>query len=75
MSDEQHELEEIPQLEQRARLAICRQEHRDLDAAIDALLQSGLSDALQLQRLKKKKLLLRDKIAELEDALLPDIIA
>ncbi|MCR9237038.1 MAG: DUF465 domain-containing protein [Alphaproteobacteria bacterium] len=75
MSDEQHDLEEIPQLELRGRLAILRQEHRDLDAAIAALLQSGLSDALQLQRLKKKKLLLRDKIAELEDSLLPDIIA
>lgn len=75
MSEEQHDLEEIPQLEQRGRLAILRQEHRDLDAAIAALLQSGLSDALQLQRLKKKKLFLKDKIAELEDALLPDIIA
>ncbi|CAN0583568.1 unnamed protein product, partial [Laminaria digitata] len=63
------------QLELRGRLAILRQEHRNLDAAIAALLQSGLSDALQLQRLKKKKLLLRDKIAELEDSLLPDIIA
>lgn len=75
MSDEQHDLEEIPQLELRGRLAILRQEHRNLDEAIAALLQSGLSDALQLQRLKKKKLLLRDKIAELEDSLLPDIIA
>lgn len=75
MSDEQHDLEEIPQLELRARLAVCRQEHRDLDDAIEALLHSGMSDALQLQRLKKKKLRLKDKIAELEDALLPDIIA
>lgn len=75
MSEEQHDLEEIPQLEQRARLAAFRQEHRDLDAAIDALLQSGRGDALQLQRLKKKKLLLKDQIARLEDNLLPDIIA
>ncbi|WP_310622091.1 YdcH family protein [Flexibacterium corallicola] len=52
-----------------------RLEHRDLDAAISALLQTGISDMLQLQRLKKKKLLLRDKITVLEGKLVPDIIA
>jgi hypothetical protein len=52
-----------------------RQEHRDLDAAIDALLAVGASDQLQLQRLKKRKLLLRDRITTLEDAMTPDIIA
>jgi len=52
-----------------------RQEHRDLDAAIDALMTVGVSDHLQLQRLKKRKLVLRDRISFLEDALTPDIIA
>jgi hypothetical protein len=52
-----------------------RQEHRDLDAAIDALMAVGASDRLQLQRLKKRKLALRDRISFLEDALTPDIIA
>ena len=52
-----------------------RQEHRDLDAAIDALTQSGISDPLRVQRLKKQKLRLRDKITSLEDGLFPDIIA
>lgn len=52
-----------------------RQEHRDLDDAILALAQSGSSDMLQIQRLKKKKLMLRDEIQRIEDDILPDIIA
>jgi hypothetical protein len=52
-----------------------REEHRDLDAAIEALRNAGQADQLQLQRLKKRKLLLRDKVAVLEDQLTPDIIA
>jgi hypothetical protein len=52
-----------------------REEHRDLDTAIEALLAVGAYDRLQLQRLKKRKLALRDRIAFLEDALTPDIIA
>ncbi|MEM1287022.1 MAG: DUF465 domain-containing protein [Pseudomonadota bacterium] len=52
-----------------------RQEHRDLDSAIEALYGSGRADHLQLQRLKKRKLALKDKISALEDQLLPDIIA
>jgi hypothetical protein len=52
-----------------------RQEHRDLDAAIEALLQLGAGDRLQIQRLKKRKLVLRDRLAFLEDQLTPDIIA
>lgn len=52
-----------------------REEHRDLDTAIDALLAVGAFDRLQLQRLKKRKLALRDRIAFIEDALTPDIIA
>ncbi len=52
-----------------------REEHRDLDAAIEALRETGQVDQLQVQRLKKRKLLLRDKIVRLEDLLTPDIIA
>jgi hypothetical protein len=58
----------------RARLATLVQEHRDLDAAIEALTQTG-SDQLALSRLKKRKLQLKDEIAEINAALLPDIIA
>lgn len=57
------------------RLEILRVEHRDLDSAIMALAESGTGDQLQLARLKKRKLLLRDEIAMLEDHLVPDIIA
>jgi hypothetical protein len=51
------------------------QEHRDLDAAIAALHEEGRADPLTLQRLKKKKLALKDRIARIEDELTPDIIA
>jgi hypothetical protein len=57
------------------RLEILRIEHRDLDAAIDALRETGSSDQLQIARMKKRKLMLRDEIAQLEDHLIPDIIA
>ena len=56
-------------------LASLRTEHRDLDAAIDALTGSGSTDQLQIARLKKRKLRLKDQIAVVEDQLLPDIIA
>jgi hypothetical protein len=56
-------------------LARLQQEHRDLDAAIDALHQSPAPDLLRLQRLKKRKLQLRDRIAFIEDQITPDIIA
>ena len=65
--DEERELRE-----QWARL---QQEHRDLDAAIAALQLSPGSDLIQIQRLKKRKLVLRDKIRQVEDQLTPDIIA
>ena len=52
-----------------------REEHRDLDAAISALIHLGSPDQLQLQRLKKRKLVLRDRIAFLDDQITPDIIA
>jgi hypothetical protein len=61
--------------ELRAQLARLRQEHRDLDAAIEALQSSPASDILQVQRLKKRKLFLRDRITHIEDQLTPDIIA
>lgn len=59
----------------RAKLAELSQEHRDLDAAIAAMAEQGVLDQIQLTRLKKRKLQLKDLIARLEDALLPDIIA
>ncbi len=64
--DEEDILEKIQQL---------RVQHRDLDDAISALMDAGTSDMIQIKRLKKQKLLLKDKIAKLEDELLPDIIA
>jgi hypothetical protein len=57
------------------RLDLLRTEHRDLDAAIAALADAGVPDQLQLARLKKRKLRLRDEIAMIEDQLIPDIIA
>lgn len=58
-----------------SRLVRLRMEHRDLDAAIEALRATAGPDQLQLARLKKRKLRLRDEIAMLEDQLIPDIIA
>jgi hypothetical protein len=66
-SEERRELE--------ATLARLRQEHRDLDAAIEALHSAPGSDILQVQRLKKRKLVLRDRMRQIEDQLTPDIIA
>jgi hypothetical protein len=51
------------------------QEHRDLDAAIEAMANSGSPDQLALSRLKKRKLQLKDEITEINNQLLPDIIA
>jgi hypothetical protein len=51
------------------------QEHRDLDAAIAALQGSGAPDVLALSRLKKRKLQLKDEITDINNRLLPDIIA
>jgi hypothetical protein len=61
--------------EREARLQYLRLEHRDLDAAIDALRATAAPDQLQLARLKKRKLRLRDEIALIEDQMIPDIIA
>lgn len=57
------------------RLAEVKSEHRDLDDAIAALTESGPYDQLQMVRLKKRKLLLKDEILRLESKLVPDIIA
>lgn len=59
----------------RKRLEILKVEHRDLDAAIDALTLAGSTDQLQIARLKKRKLRLKDQMSMLEDYLIPDIIA
>ena len=56
-------------------LIVLTQEHRDLDEAIRALSRTSAADQLQLRRLKKKKLFLKDEISRIKDRLLPDIIA
>ena len=63
--------EDVLQIE----LEVFRRKHRDLDDAIAALSEKGTADQLTLQRLKKQKLQLKDKIAQIEDRLTPDIIA
>ena len=69
------ELTEAERAEIRREFERLREEHRDLDAAIEALERVGAADRLQMQRLKKRKLALRDKLAAYEDMLTPDIIA
>ena len=59
----------------RVELEVFRREHRDLDDAIHALVERGTADPLTLQRLTKRTLRLKDKIAQIEDRLTPDIIA
>jgi len=65
--EEKHKLED--------RLFELRQEHRDLDDVIDRMLHSPDVEELQLKRFKKRKLLLKDSILQLENALIPDILA
>lgn len=57
------------------KLAYLQQQHRDLDIAIATLEDSGTGDQLQLRRLKKMKLQLKDQMTKIEDELIPDIIA
>lgn len=57
------------------RIETLRQEHGDLEAAVDALLSAPAIDQLQIARIKKRKLRIKDEIALLEDMLIPDIIA
>jgi hypothetical protein len=59
----------------RAKLEALKSEHRDLDEVIDRLIERAPFDQLQLQRLKKRKLGLKDQITKLESELIPDIIA
>lgn len=66
---------DLPPERLRERLNELKQQHRDLDTAIHSLEVSGTADQLQLRRLKKQKLMLKDQIARLEDQMLPDIIA
>ena len=67
--------DEPTQQEAAMRLTVLKMEHRDLDVAIEALRASVAADQLQLARLKKRKLRLRDEIALLEDIAVPEIIA
>jgi hypothetical protein len=68
-------MSEEEEQEIRQELIRLRQEHRDLDAAIDALATTGRADNLTVQRLKKRKLAIKDRMHHLEDRLVPDIIA
>ena len=61
--------------ERKKRLIALREEHRDLDDAIAALAAEGSINQVRIQRLKKRKLAIKDQIARMETALLPDIIA
>ncbi|MGV3550404.1 YdcH family protein [Rhizobium sp.] len=62
------------QAELRLSAARLRQEHEDYDAAINAMIATGC-DALRVQRMKKKKLAIKDKLTQIEDQVIPDIIA
>lgn len=66
MDDEEELLEKLNEL---------KREHKDLDEVIDRLMENQPVDFLQLQRLKKRKLMLKDMIQKIESGLLPDIIA
>jgi hypothetical protein len=68
-------LDSLQVVQLRTKLRLVEQEHRDLDAAILALESSGSGDQLQLRRLKKMKLGLKDQISRLEGQIIPDIIA
>ena len=68
------DMSEQEQAEIRLEFARLKQEHMDFDAAINAMIAMGC-DALQIQRMKKKKLALKDRLANLEDKIIPDIIA
>lgn len=62
------------QAELRLAVARLRQEHEDYDVAINAMIKVGC-DALRIQRMKKKKLVIKDRITKIEDQIIPDIIA
>jgi hypothetical protein len=68
-------MDTLHEVQLRSKLHNLYQEHRDLDQAIAAFEQSGKADPMQLQRLKKMKLGIKDKILQIENLLIPDIIA
>ena len=67
-------MSEQDQADVRLEFARLKQEHADFDAAINAMIATGC-DPLQIQRMKKKKLTLKDRLKSLEDRIIPDIIA
>ncbi len=67
-------MSEQEQAEIRLEYSRLKQEHADFDAAINAMIATGC-DPLQIQRMKKKKLMLKDRLSALEDRIIPDIIA
>ncbi|HTV69531.1 MAG TPA: YdcH family protein [Rhizobiaceae bacterium] len=67
-------MQDQEQAEIRLEFARLKQEHADFDAAINAMMATGC-DPLQIQRMKKKKLVLKDRLKQLEDKIIPDIIA
>ena len=75
MNDDDDGLIAFPDVEVRGRLLALRQQHQDLDAAVAALEEQAQIDQLQIARLKKQKLVLKDQISKLEGQLTPDIIA
>jgi len=75
MNDDDDGLVAFPDVEVRGRLLVLRQQHQDLDAAVAALEDKAQIDQLQIARLKKQKLVLKDQISKLEGQLTPDIIA
>jgi hypothetical protein len=75
MNDDDQPPPQATDAELRARLADLQQDHQDLDDAIAALQAGPGADLLQIARLKRKKLALRDAIQQLEDRITPDIIA
>lgn len=74
MNDDE-DLTAADERELRARVQAMRQEHADLDAAIEALAQMPLPDQLRIARMKRRKLALRDEIVKIEARILPNIIA
>ena len=68
------QMSEQEQADTRLEHARIKQEHADFDAAINAMIATGC-DPLQIQRMKKKKLALKDRLSQLEDRIIPDIIA
>lgn len=68
-------MDAVQQVQLRVKLRQLEQEHADMDAAITALELSGTGDQLQLRRLKKMKLAMKDQITSIENLLIPDIIA